>query len=162
MYSKYAHIYFVSSFVNCSAWLLYQWFWNGIDLKKKIIDFCMKRFTFSGVMVVKTSKTTCLDYHYNVSVCGIYHHRHDSHHRHLFNVEFKCCHFSSSRCACADNAISRDINIFNGRSVLIDSVLHCIFLWSKSELLNGFYAVVQPLTCHVNCGVNWVRLFVNK
>jgi len=95
---------------------------------EKIIGFCMKRSTFSGIMVVMTSKTTCLDYHYIVSLCGIHHHRHGSHHRHLFNVEFKCCYFPSSRRTGANNAISRDISMFNGRSVLIDSVLHCLFL----------------------------------
>ena len=92
---------------------------------EKIIGFCMKIPTFSGVMVIMTSKTTCLDYHCNVSICGIHHDHHDSyHHCRLFNVEFKYCHFPSSRRACADNAISRDISMFNGRSVLIDSVLH--------------------------------------
>jgi hypothetical protein len=85
----------------------------------------MKIPTFAGVKVVMTSKTTCLDYHYSVSICGIHHHHHDSdHHCHIFNVEFKCCHFPSSRPAYADNAISRDVSIFNGRSVLIGSVLH--------------------------------------
>lgn len=97
----------------------------NLHSSEKIIGFCMKRSTVSGVIVVMTSKTTRLDYHYSVSICGIHHHHHDSHHHcHLFNVEFKCCHFPSSRCACAGNAVSRDISIFNGRSVLIDSVLH--------------------------------------
>ena len=98
---------------------------------EKIIGFSMKRATFSGVMVVMTSKSTCLDYHYNVSICGIHHHHHDSHHhRHLFNVEFKRCHFSSCRRTCADNAISRDVSIFSGRSVLLDSVLH-VYIFMK-------------------------------
>ena len=91
----------------------------------------MKIPTFSGVMVVMTPKTTCLDYHYIVSICGIHHHHHDSyHHCHFFNVEFKCCPFPSSRRDCTDNATSRDISIFNGRSVLIDSVLH-VYIFMK-------------------------------
>ena len=80
----------------------------------------------------------------------------------LFNV-FKHCNCPCTTCTSAANAISREVRIFNGRSFLINDLLHMsIFTKKKIISLNRFYAVVHSLAVYVNCTFNLVTLFVIK
>jgi hypothetical protein len=59
-------------------------------------------------------------------------------------------------------SVGEVICILKGRSILINDLADTDVLFSKSELLNIYYAAVRSIRFHVNCGSNLVTVLVNN
>jgi uncharacterized protein (UPF0179 family) len=57
-----------------------------------------------------------------------------------FLVDFKSGNCPSARCSSANNAICKNIGIFNGKSVSINDFLHFDIFTKLTRIHNRFYA----------------------